>query len=82
MSGKVSSVSHFEMVCRLTPNFFATFSCDNPLFFLALNKLLPKLIMSSSSGIVLTISIMRMKEKIYQSYLAYMRVFFTFKVIT
>ena len=54
----------------------------NPLFFLALNKLLSKLIMGSSSGIVVTISIMRMKEKIYQSYLAYMRVFFTFKVIT
>ena len=34
-SGTVSSASHLEIVCLLTPSFSATSSCDKPRFFLA-----------------------------------------------
>lgn len=47
-----SSSSHLEMVCRLTPSFSATSSCDRPLFLRALNKLFPKLMSAASLGSV------------------------------
>ena len=48
MSGKVSSSSHFEIVCLLTPSFSATSSCDKPLFFRALKKFVPNVMMYPS----------------------------------
>ena len=44
ISGSVSSVSHFETVCLLIPNFSATSSWDIPFFLRAWNKWFPKLI--------------------------------------
>ncbi len=41
----INSVSHLEMVWRLTPSFSATASWDRPFFFRASDRLLPKLIL-------------------------------------
>lgn len=58
MFGTVSSVSHFEIVCRLTPSFCATSSCESPRFFLAWNRLFPKFIYLSSLSVFLLIFIL------------------------
>ena len=41
MSGDVSSSSHFDIVCLVTPTFSANSSCDKLFFFLKFEILFP-----------------------------------------